>query len=315
MVLVFIAFGIVALRQFIAETGTEIHSAADLWNLPRRIIWKGGDPLPGQVKFTFWHVMFFAWFCNMAMHIGMGDLSVFRFARKSWYAIASGAGMFLGHFIAWLAASILYALQLARDPANTDVLPGPLAYNACGIAGLICVDRRRLDHGQPDHLPRRPRLPGHLPRVVAVKVTLFTGARGHGRRHVPGLRDEAARFRRALRPGADADGRRDLRRLLAAPQTRPAVDYAEVSRTRFNWAAGLTWFLTLAACWALSATTATTDLLRRAAGLVRRRRALPRPQQTLSTKGARMRPLLQLISFAALVATIVPPILFLVDRI
>ena len=37
------------------------------------VIWTGGDPLPGQVKFTFWHTMFFAWFCNMAMHIGRND--------------------------------------------------------------------------------------------------------------------------------------------------------------------------------------------------------------------------------------------------
>ena len=46
--------------------------------------------------------MFFAWFCNMAMHIGMSDLSVFRFARKSWYGVAAGAGMYLGHFLAWI---------------------------------------------------------------------------------------------------------------------------------------------------------------------------------------------------------------------
>ena len=30
-------------------------------------------------------------------------------------------------------------MQLHATPANTAVLPGPLAYNACGIAGLICV--------------------------------------------------------------------------------------------------------------------------------------------------------------------------------
>ena len=37
--------------------------------------------------------------------IGMADLSLFRFARKSWYGIASAAGMFIGHFMAWIAAS------------------------------------------------------------------------------------------------------------------------------------------------------------------------------------------------------------------
>src|SRR5262245_18949650 len=133
MVLVFIAFGVVGLRQL------GVDSLGDFWTEAKTTIWPGGDPLPGQVKFTFWHTMFFAWFCNMAMHIGMADLSVFRYARQSWYGVASAAGMYLGHYIAWIAASILYVVQLRHDPGNTAVLPGPLAYNACGIAGLICV--------------------------------------------------------------------------------------------------------------------------------------------------------------------------------
>ncbi|HPY77870.1 MAG TPA: hypothetical protein PLQ45_08520, partial [Anaerohalosphaeraceae bacterium] len=65
MVLVFLIFGIIGLRQFIDVTGATIASAGDLWDLARTHMWKGGDPLPGQVKFTFWHVVFFAWFCNM----------------------------------------------------------------------------------------------------------------------------------------------------------------------------------------------------------------------------------------------------------
>jgi purine-cytosine permease-like protein len=139
MVIVFLAFGIIGLREIITATGAKVDSLASLWALAETAIWTGGEPLPGQVKFGFWHVTFFAWFCNMAMHIGMSDLSVLRFARKSWYSVASGAGMYVGHFMAWLAASVLYALQLRLDPSNTDVLPGPLAYNAAGVTGLICV--------------------------------------------------------------------------------------------------------------------------------------------------------------------------------
>ena len=48
MVLVFLAFGIVGLRQFQNVTGAQIHSPADLWNLFSTVIWKGGDPLPWQ---------------------------------------------------------------------------------------------------------------------------------------------------------------------------------------------------------------------------------------------------------------------------
>ena len=77
----------------------------DFWSVAESTIWTG-IPLEGQSKFTFWHVVFFAWFCNMAMHIGMSDLSVFRFARKSWYGSAAASGMYVGHFMAWLAAGL-----------------------------------------------------------------------------------------------------------------------------------------------------------------------------------------------------------------
>ena len=249
MTLVFIAFGLVALRQFIAETNTEIHSAADLWTLATTHIWKGGDPLPGQVKFTFWHVMFFAWFCNMAMHIGMSDLSVFRFARQSWYGIASGAGMFLGHYLAWIAASILYALQLHRDPANTDVLPGPLAYGACGIAGLICVVIAGWTTANPTIYRAGLAFQAIMPSVSRAKVTFFTGLVATVAGMFPAfamkLLNFVAIYGLLLMPmGAVIFVDFYLFRKLGLQS-----NYAEISRTRFNWAAGLTWFLTLAACW------------------------------------------------------------------
>jgi hypothetical protein len=138
-------------------------------------IWKGGDPLPGQVKFTFWHVTFFAWFCNMAMHIGMSDLSVLRYAKHSWYGIASGSGMFVGHFMAWISASLLYALQLHLDPSNTDVLPGPLAYKACGVAGLICVIIAGWTTANPTIYRAGLAFQAIFPRSSRFKVTLITG--------------------------------------------------------------------------------------------------------------------------------------------
>lgn len=54
MVLMFVVFGIIGLRQM------GLHSAGDFWRIASTVIWIGGEPQPGQVKFTFWHVMFFA---------------------------------------------------------------------------------------------------------------------------------------------------------------------------------------------------------------------------------------------------------------
>jgi purine-cytosine permease-like protein len=127
------------------------------------------------VKFTFWHVMFFAWFCNMAMHIGMSDLSVLRFAKKSWYGIASGTGMFLGHYLAWLAAAILYAFQLHQDPGNTKVLPGPLAYQAAGLTGLICVIIAGWTTANPTIYRAGLAFQAVVPKASRVRVTLITG--------------------------------------------------------------------------------------------------------------------------------------------
>jgi purine-cytosine permease-like protein len=169
LVLVFLAFGIVAARNL------GIDSPSSFWRIANEVMWKGGDPLPGQTKFTFWHVTFFAWFCNMAMHIGMSDLSVFRFARKSWYGIASGTGMYVGHFMAWLAAAMLYALQLHRDPTNTDVLPGPMAYGACGVTGLLCVIIAGWTTANPTIYRAGLAFQAIVPKASRFKVTLVTG--------------------------------------------------------------------------------------------------------------------------------------------
>ena len=101
--------------------------------------------------------------------------------------------MYLGHFIAWLAASILYAVQLHADPANTDVLPGPLAYNACGVAGLICVIVAGWTTANPTIYRAGLAFQAIVPAVVALQGDAVHRRAGDARRHVPGRRDEAAR--------------------------------------------------------------------------------------------------------------------------
>jgi purine-cytosine permease-like protein len=248
MVLVFLAFGIVALKDFITATGAEIHSLKDLWQLAETTIWKGGDPLPGQTKFTFWHVTFFAWFCNMAMHIGMADLSVLRFAKKSWYGVASAAGMYVGHFMAWIAASLLYAYQLHQDPTNTDVLPGPLAYQACGVAGLICVIIAGWTTANPTIYRAGLAFQAIMPSRSRFAVTLGTGAIATIAGMFPAIAMKllgfVAIYGMILMPmGAIIFVDHYLFKRFGLISY-----YAEQSGRRFNWAAGLTWFLTMGAC-------------------------------------------------------------------
>ncbi|HPO38617.1 MAG TPA: hypothetical protein PL176_11470 [Kiritimatiellia bacterium] len=169
MVVMFVVFGVVGFRKM-GVTGLDT-----FWEVASTRIWTGGAPQPGQMKFTFWHVMFFAWFCNMVWHIGMADLSLFRFARKPWYALSSAAGMYLGHFMAWIAASTLYAVQLQTDPANTAVLPGPLAYNACGALGLLVVVIAGWTTANPTLYRAGLAFQALVPKASRAKVTLLTG--------------------------------------------------------------------------------------------------------------------------------------------
>jgi purine-cytosine permease-like protein len=249
MTLVFLAFGLVALKQFIDATGTTVHSASDLWTLATTYIWKGGDPLPGQIKFTFWHVMFFAWFCNMAMHIGMSDLSIFRYAKKSWYGLATASGMYLGHFLAWIAASLLYALQLHKNPADTNVLPGPLAYGACGIAGLICVIIAGWTTANPTIYRAGLAFQAIMPSVSRAKVTFATGMIAALAGMFPAIAMKllgfVAVYGLLLMPmGAVIFVDFYLMRKFGLEP-----GYAERTGSGFNWAAALAWFITLGACW------------------------------------------------------------------
>jgi purine-cytosine permease-like protein len=242
MVLVFLAFGIVGLREL------GVTSPGDFWHAAQTVIWKGGAPLPGQVKFTFWHIMFFAWFCNMAMHIGMADLSVFRYARKSWYGIATASGMYLGHFMAWIAASILYAVQLHENPADINVLPGPMAYRACGIAGLVCVIMAGWTTANPTIYRAGLAFQSLVPGASRFRVTLFTGILATIAGLFPAvamkLLDFVALYGMILMPmGAVVFLDFWVIRRLGMRD-----NYAEAVASQFNWAAGLTWFATLGVC-------------------------------------------------------------------
>jgi purine-cytosine permease-like protein len=242
MVLVFVAFGIVGLHQM------GLNSVRDFWHVASTVVWTGRDPMPGQVKFTFWHVMFFAWFCNMAWHIGMADLSLFRFAKKSWYGVASAAGMYVGHFMAWIAASTLYAVQLKLDPSNTKVLPGPLAYSACGLVGLIAVVAAGWTTANPTLYRAGLAFQSLVPGSSRFKITILTGLVASVTAIFPivtmRLLDFVAMWGMILMPM----GAVIFVDFWLLPRLGMRSNFAEVSGRSVNWAAGLAWILTVALC-------------------------------------------------------------------
>lgn len=251
MVLVFVGFGVVGLRQFITETGAEVTSPASLWALCQDSIFKGGDPLPGQVKFTFWHVTFFAWFANMAMHVGMSDLSVLRFAKKSWHGVASSSGMYVGHFMAWLAAAVLYSLQLHLDPSNTDVLPGPLAYRAAGVAGLICVIVAGWTTANPTIYRAGLAFQAIMPKKSRFAVTIGTGMLATFAGMFPGIAMQLLGFVAIYGLILMPMGAVIFADFWIFPKLGLKQYYAEHKGLKINWAAGIAWIATVIICVAL----------------------------------------------------------------
>jgi len=173
IVIAFLACGIVALGQL------KVSSFSDFWN-----IWgEGSDPFPGQIKFTFWHVVIWSWFANGAMHIGMSDLSVFRFAKKAKAGWATAAGMYVGHYMAWIAAALLYAVYLKSPEALSflnngeapPVAPGPLAHNAIGIFGIIAVVLAGWTTANPTIYRAGLAFQAILPKLSTAKVTIIAG--------------------------------------------------------------------------------------------------------------------------------------------
>jgi purine-cytosine permease-like protein len=159
--------------------------------------------------------------------------------------------MYLGHFIAWLSASILYAQQLHATPGNTDVLPGPLAYNSTGVAGLICVIVAGWTTANPTIYRAGLAFQAVSPTSSRYRVTLVTGALATCAGLFPAiamkLLDFVALYGLVLMPmGAVV-----FVDFWLASRLGFRDRYAERARISVNWAAGLAWVITLAGALAI----------------------------------------------------------------
>ena len=174
IVLAFLACGVVALNQLGIQSFSDFVA---VWG-------EGSEPFPGQIKYTFWHVFLWSWFCNAAMHIGMSDLSVFRYAMSAESGWTTAAGMYLGHYMAWIAACLLYAVYIKSPEAAAilaegtapPVAPGPLAYNAIGWFGIIAVILAGWTTANPTIYRSGLAFQAILPKWSISKATLLAGS-------------------------------------------------------------------------------------------------------------------------------------------
>ncbi|RTE53885.1 hypothetical protein EHW67_08085 [Arenibacter aquaticus] len=173
IVMAFLACGVVALNQL------GVNSLSEFWD-----IWgEGSEPFPGQIKYTFWHVVIWSWFANAAMHVGMSDLSVFRFAKKASSGWTTAAGMYVGHYMAWIAAALLYAVYLKSPEAQAflsngeapTVAPGPLANNAIGVFGILAVVLAGWTTANPTIYRAGLAFQAIVPKLSTFWVTIIAG--------------------------------------------------------------------------------------------------------------------------------------------
>jgi purine-cytosine permease-like protein len=240
--LVFLASGVAVLPQLGVE------SIGDFWSVANESIWTG-EPVEGRVRFTFWHVTFFAWFANMAMHIGMADMTILRFARKWQYGFASAFGMYLGHYVAWVASGILVALALQQ---GGEVAPGPISYLGAGVAGLIAVLLAGWTTANPTIYRAGLAMQTVTPNWKRWKVTLAVGVITTVAALFPALMmrllDFVALYGLILMPM----GAVIFADFWILPKLGLRRHYAERKRLVYSVPAATAWIVTLGVCWLLN---------------------------------------------------------------
>src|SRR5690606_4519009 len=136
MLLIFVAGAFVMLPEIGTASGVgTIDSFGKFFEAARTSVWTGATP-DGSEPMGFWKIAAFAWICNLAMHGGLSDMALFRYAKKKSYGLASVFGMFLGHYMAWICAGVMgagAAAILGRGLTTLD--SGEVAYQALGWAG------------------------------------------------------------------------------------------------------------------------------------------------------------------------------------
>ncbi|UZR93760.1 purine-cytosine permease family protein [Chondrinema litorale] len=257
MILVFLSAGIAVLPEL------GVSSIGEFWSVAKEKIWVGATASDVS-KFNFWHVTFFAWFANMAMHIGMADMSVLRYAKKWQYGFSSATGVYIGHYMAWIAAGILYSVVLIQIvpegytlaeylPQVTSgdlppVAPGPLAFNAAGLAGAICVVIAGWTTANPTIYRAGLAFQSIFPKQNRMQVTMIAGAVATIGAIFPALvmklLDFVALYGLVLMPM----GAVIFIDHYFMKKFNLHSNYAELAGIKFNAPAGIAWIVTLCIC-------------------------------------------------------------------
>jgi purine-cytosine permease-like protein len=217
---------------------------SNFWEVANTRIWTG-VPTPGQEPFGIWHVIFFAWFANLAMHVSLSDMAIFRYARNWRAGFASAFGMYPGHMLAWICSGVMVA------GINREMNPGLMAYEAAGAAGLLAVGIAGWTTANPTLYRAGLALQSVTPDWPRWKITVAAGLATSVLACFPvffmKLLDYVAIYGLVLMPiGAIVAAEHWILPRLGIARYR-----AERFGLAFNWNAALVWAGTLVFCFLL----------------------------------------------------------------
>ena len=154
---------------------TEVFSIKDFLAIGHKAVWTGINS-QGKPGIGIMEVIGLAWSANVAVHFGLVDMAVLRYAKKSWYGAYSGCGMFFGHFLAWIATGIMgtaAAIMVSRPLSSMD--PGSVAFNIFGYIGLLVLFIAGWTTANASLYRAGLAAEGIFPKISRKKVTFAVG--------------------------------------------------------------------------------------------------------------------------------------------
>jgi len=239
---VFLSAGIATLPQL------GVKNIGDFWEVANTSIWTG-KPAAGMTQYGFWHILFFSWLCNTAMHIGLSDMFIYRYAKKSYYGIASIGGMFIGHFMAWLSSGILCAAALKSG--LIDPTPGQVANIGAGLAGVICVVIAGWTTANPTLYRAGLAIQGIFPNIKRWKITAWLGVLAAIIASFPGIVSKLDSLLAWFALVAAPVGAIVFLEVYFFKKINLETDYSFKRNGATNWAVAFTWITSLVICWLL----------------------------------------------------------------
>lgn len=174
MVVFFLVAALVALPQLAEATGASINSAGDIWAIFNANV--GGIDRPGAEPYTIFHVACFAWLCNLAWHVGLNDMGLFRFAGNYKYGFITSIGMFVGHFFAWIMVAFMGAAASAvANLPLSDMDSGSITKLVVGLMGIMAVIIAGWTTANPTIYRASLSLNTVFPKMTQKKVTYIVG--------------------------------------------------------------------------------------------------------------------------------------------